>query len=77
MIDLLTYITTGITGANEIDVRENLVGEMHEYTISAPKEVMGLLIGKEGRTIRAIRSLARARAIIEQINISVKLEEKV
>ncbi|MBI2590644.1 MAG: KH domain-containing protein [Candidatus Blackburnbacteria bacterium] len=76
MIDLLTYITTHITGNNDIEVRENLVDGIHEYTISAPKDVMGLLIGKEGRTIRAIRSLARARAIIEQTGISVKLEEK-
>ncbi|MBI4029228.1 MAG: KH domain-containing protein [Candidatus Blackburnbacteria bacterium] len=77
MIDLLTYITTHITGNNDIEVREDLVDGMHEYTISAPKDVMGLLIGKEGRTIRAIRSLARSRAIIERINISVKLEERV
>lgn len=77
MIDLLTYITTNISGNKDIEVVKNEIGGVHEYTVHAPKEVMGLLIGKEGRTIRAIRSLARARAIVEQVNITVKLEEKI
>lgn len=76
MQDLLAYITTNITSNSDIEVTEAEVGGVHEYTIRAPKKVMGLLIGKEGRTIRAIRSLARARAIVEQTNIMVKLEEK-
>ena len=76
MIDLLTYITQNLTGSKDITVTQTEVEGRQEYTIKAPKEVMGLLIGKEGRTIRAIRNLARARAIVDKILIDVKLEEK-
>ena len=75
MINLLTHITQGITNNKDIEVSEDVVDSVHQYTVRAPKDVMGLLIGKEGRTIRAIRSLARARAIVEKININVNLEE--
>lgn len=76
MIDLLTHITQGITNNTDIEVSEDVVDGVHQYIVRAPKDVMGLLIGKEGRTIRAIRSLARARAIVEKININVNLEEQ-
>lgn len=77
MIDLLEYIARGITENNQVSVRESTSEGIHIYTIHAPKEVMGILIGKEGRTIRAIRLLARARAIKEQVSIRVELEEVV
>lgn len=75
MKDLLTYITQNITDNDTIEVIEDKDGDTFVYTIRAPQSVMGLLIGKEGRTIKAIRSLARARAIVEQIGVTVKLEE--
>lgn len=75
MQNLLEYITQGITGNENITVEASKSGDLNIYTIRAPKEVMGTLIGKEGRTIRAIRSLARARAIIDQVAINVVLEE--
>lgn len=75
MQKLLEYITQSITGNKDIKVEESKSGDLNIYTIRAPKEVMGTLIGKEGRTIRAIRSLARARAIIDQIAINIVLEE--
>lgn len=80
MQKLLEYITREITGNEKIEVgMESLDPSSNSglniYTIKAPKEVMGILIGKSGRTIRAIRSLARARAIKENENISVELQE--
>lgn len=76
MKDLLEYITKNITGEKKITVDESEAESVYQYVIKAPKDVMGLLIGKEGRTIRAIRSLARARAIVDQVNINVNLEER-
>lgn len=75
MIELLEYITQTITGEKGIKVEKETSDDFITYTIRAPKSVMGLLIGKEGRTIRAIRTLARARAIVDQEKISVQLEE--
>lgn len=75
MIELLEYITRNITGNKEITVEEQNAGDLTIYAIKAPKEVMGMLIGKEGRTIRAIRTLARTRAIVSGEKIAVELEE--
>lgn len=75
MQELLEYLTQEITGNSQIKVQQTDSGDLQIYTITAPKEVMGILIGKDGKTIRAIRSLARARAIVDQIKVAVKLEE--
>lgn len=75
MQKLLEYITREITGNEKIEVATETSENVNVYTIKAPKEVMGILIGKSGRIIRAIRALARARAIKENENISVELQE--
>ena len=75
MIELLEYITRNITGNEKVKVEEQDSGDLIIYLIKAPKEVMGMLIGKEGRTIRAIRTLARTRAIVEGKKIAVEIEE--
>lgn len=75
MIDLLEYITQTLTGNKDIKVEKDSSGDLIIYTIKAPKEVMGLLIGKAGRTIQAIRTLAKARAIVDNEKIAIRLEE--
>lgn len=81
MIDLLSYITTQITLSDKIKILESEVDGQKVYTIKAPKEVMGILIGKEGRTIKAIRTLAWAQATKDargsndRISITINLEE--
>lgn len=77
MKQLLEYIAKNLTGNQdiEIDEKEEENG-IKVYVIKTPQEVMGLLIGKEGKTIRAIRALARARAIVDQQKIFINLEEK-
>lgn len=75
MLKLLEYITQTITDNKDINVSEADNEGVKTYTVHAPQEVMGLLIGKEGKTIRAIRSLARARAIVDQEKVFVNIEE--
>lgn len=75
MLDLLKYLLKEITGSGDIVVNEEDSNGVQVYCIKAPQEVMGLIIGKGGRTIRAIRSLCRARAIKDQVNIAIQVEE--
>lgn len=75
MKQLLEYITRGIADNQDVKIEKTSSGDLIIYVIKAPKEVMGMLIGKNGNTIRAIRALARARAIIDQEAVAVRLEE--
>jgi predicted RNA-binding protein YlqC (UPF0109 family) len=38
---------------------------------------MGLVIGKQGRTIRSIRDLAKAKAIKDNVRIRIELHEDI
>lgn len=76
MKKLLEYIASSLTGSEDILVQVQEQDGAKAYTIVAPKGVMGILIGKEGKTIRAIRALARARAIVDQEKVFVNLLEK-
>lgn len=76
MEKLLEFLAKNVSGSEDIEVVSQEAGELTIYTITAPKEVMGLLIGKDGRMVRAIRTIAKARAIIDKESIAVKIEEK-
>ncbi len=76
MKQLLEYITRSLTENDDIQIQVQEQDGAKAYTIVAPKSVMGILIGKEGKTIRAIRALARARAIVDQEKVFVNLLEK-
>ncbi len=75
MQELLEYLVKELTGSEEITVEQTEEESLNVYTITAPQSVMGLLIGREGKIIRAVRTLARARAIVDQVGITIKLQE--
>ncbi|OGZ36765.1 MAG: hypothetical protein A3D38_00390 [Candidatus Portnoybacteria bacterium RIFCSPHIGHO2_02_FULL_40_23] len=76
MKQLLEYISRSLTENEDIQIQVQEQDGAKAYTIVAPKDVMGILIGKEGKTIRAIRALARARAIVDQEKVFINLLEK-
>ncbi|HBL51608.1 MAG: hypothetical protein A3D24_00225 [Candidatus Blackburnbacteria bacterium RIFCSPHIGHO2_02_FULL_39_13] len=75
MISLLEYLIKEITGNEDISINEETSSDVQVYYIKAPSSVIGSIIGKNGRTIRAIRSICRARAIKDQVNIAIRVEE--
>ena len=76
MKEFLEYIIKEIvTKPESIEIDEIKKGDMFIYKIRAAEEDMGLLIGKEGRTIKSIRNMAKAKAIKDDVRISVILEE--
>lgn len=77
MKEFLTYILNQIaTKPEEVKITETDESGMVTFLIEVADEDMGLVIGKEGRTIRSIRSLARAKAIKEGLRIRVELLDK-
>lgn len=76
MKQLLEYLTKGITGNKDITIEEQEAEGEKTYTIVAPKDVIGLLIGRAGRTIRALRTVARIRAVKDGEKIRIEVREK-
>ncbi|MBI4153449.1 KH domain-containing protein [Candidatus Woesebacteria bacterium] len=74
MKDLLTFILTGITEKDNFEIAEESEGERSHFLIKAPEDSIGIIIGKEGKTIKAIRSLLKVRATLEKKGVSVSVE---
>ncbi len=76
MKEFIKYIVQQIVARPEqVEVDETNENGIFVYTITAAKEDMGTLIGKEGRNIKSIRNMAKAKAIKDDIRISVNIKE--
>jgi len=77
----LDYIVKNITGSKDYKIVEekgtedNKSDSYSQFIIKAPKEIIGLIIGKKGKTIRMIRNLLRVKATLENKGVSVSVEE--
>ena len=74
MKDLLTFILKGITGKKDLDIVEETEGDRTHFLIKAPEDSVGIIIGKEVKTIKAIRSLLKVRATLEKKGVAVSVE---
>ena len=77
MKDLLTYLVTSIVEQPEaVKVEETSTPEgFVNLQITVAPEDMGMVIGKGGRIIRALRNLVRVKAIKEGKRVNVELTE--
>ena len=75
MKKLLEFIIEGILGKKDYKITENTEGDFVNLAIKIPKEDTGLIIGKEGKTIKAIRNILKIRATLERRGVSVSIEE--
>ncbi len=76
MQDLLEFLVKGITGSNDFTIEENQEGDRSDFSIHISPSVFGIVIGKGGKTIRAIRNLVKVRATLEKKGINVSVVEK-
>ena len=75
MNDLLNYLIKSIVtnpDAVEIEAGQEYEG-FTPYTITVDPEDMGIAIGKSGKTIRAIRTLARLRGVVTGKKVRIEL----
>ena len=76
MKDLLNYIVSNlVTKPKAVSVDEQTEGTDISFTLTVDPEDMGLIIGKGGQTIRAIRKLLTVRAIAENVRVNLQLSE--
>lgn len=76
MQDLLTYIVTNLVKKPEsiLVTEEENEGNVN-LTLTVDPEDMGIIIGKRGQTIKAIRKLLTVRAIAENVRVNLQLSE--
>ena len=56
--DTLQYILSAITSAEDkVTVEQSMENEIEILEIIAPKEIVGKIIGKEGKIIKSIRTI--------------------
>lgn len=80
MEKLLEYLVVGITNSKDFSViktEDDSDPNNHiNFEIKASPEIIGIIIGKEGKTVRAIRNLLRVRATLDKIAVSLSVTEK-
>ncbi len=77
MKEFIVYILQQIVSRpEELKVNEITQDGLTTYEIDVDDEDMGLAIGKNGRTIRSIRSLIKAKAIKDGVRVRVDLIDK-
>ena len=76
MEDLLTTIVTAIVSNPEaVAIDSETVDTSITFTITADKEDIGKIIGKNGKTINAIRSIVKILAMQENKWVSIEVQE--
>lgn len=76
MKELLLFILEQITGSKdfEVDQQETEDGKVDLF-VKAPQEIIGLIIGKQGKTIKNIRRIVSVRAALENKVVNISLQE--
>lgn len=74
MQELLKYILDSII-EGEYTVTEEDQDGFIVYSIHAPQDQIGRVIGKNGKTINAIKTLLKVRAVKENVKIDIQIAE--
>ncbi len=76
MKEFLEFLVKGIVSKpEEVEISEAQSDSIFVYNIHVSDEDMGVVIGKDGKTIRSIRNMAKAKAIKDNVRIQIILEE--
>ena len=75
MEKLIKFILKEITGSNDFSVEEKEDERGFILEIKAGKDLMGIIIGKGGKTIKSIQDLVRVKGRLEGKNVFVNVSE--
>ena len=69
---LIEYVTRGLVAQpDDVQVAETPSGRLTRYEISVAEEDVGKIIGRQGRVIRALRTLVKASATRQGTRVDV------
>lgn len=75
MQELLKYILDSII-EGDYSITEDEKDGFIVYNIHAPSDQIGRVIGKNGKTINAIKTLLKVRAVKENVKIDIQIAEE-
>lgn len=76
MKDLVRFLVQEIVNNKEaVQVEEEREDSICTIRIHVDDSDMGAVIGKNGKVIHAIRTIARARATLEQVKVYVEVDD--
>lgn len=76
MIQLLEFLIQKITGAkpgDDFEVTQTEEDGRVVMDVKANPDIVGLIIGREGKTIKNIRKLLSVRAVLEKQNVTISV----
>lgn len=75
MKELLSFLITNITGSDDFEVGENMNEEEGRLTLDvvANPDIVGLIIGREGKTIKNLRKILSIRATREKLGVNINV----
>lgn len=76
MIDLIKFLIEKITGSTDFEVEETTDEKGTLFIVHAKPEIIGLIIGKAGKTIKNIRRITSVRAVLESKSININVVER-
>jgi len=74
MKDLLSHMISGIIG-KPADVMQESQDGFTVFQVSIPKDQIGIIIGRGGKTINAIKNVLKIRAIKEGARVDIQVNE--
>ncbi len=76
MKNLLSFLIKKITGIKDFTIQESTENSYTNFTVITEPGTAGLIIGKQGRTIKTIRNLLKVKATLEKKGVNISVEEK-
>jgi len=74
MQDLLTHMLENIV-EGPIEVTTSDDAGMTIFEVKVPKDQVGMVIGKGGKTINALKNIVKIKAIKEDVRIDIQVNE--
>lgn len=76
MKELVEYIVKNlVTKPDAVEISEDSQDGQVNLTLTVAPEDMGIVIGKSGQTIKAIRKILTVRAIADNVRVNLQLTE--
>lgn len=75
MKDLIKFLVQKITGSSDFEVEETKDEKGDVFIVQAKPEIIGLIIGKGGKTIKNLRRIASIKAVLENKALNITVTE--